>query len=138
MNIFCTRATTERTSLLVRLFDVAGIPIKWTNSGFIKPGTPNSANPIPPGIIHATALMSDLTDKAKAVTKKLLGDDGELVVMRLHTQSSEYVVAPSHESTLVVVQNAHSAEQKPLVAIAEAEQMAKLESEKKGGGGDKK
>ncbi len=112
--------------------------MKWTNGGFIKPGTPNSAAPIPPAIIHNTALISDLADKAKATCRRLLGEaEGELSVIRLHTLTNEMIIAPSLESTLVVVQKAHSAAMVPLVQQAEALQLAQMAEEKKGGG-DKK
>lgn len=115
------------------------VPVKWTSSGFIKPGTPNSANPLPPQIVHNTALFSDLGDKARATCRKLLGEggDGELTSMRLHTRSSEIVLAPAHECTLVVVQKAHSAETATLVAIAEKAQMQAMEEAAKQPGGKK-
>ena len=119
---------------------VAGsVPVKWTSNGFIKPGTPNSANPLPPQIVHNTALFSDLGDKARATCRKLLGEggDGELTSMRLHTRSSEIVLAPAHECTLVVVQKAHSAETATLVAIAEKAQMQAMEEAAKQPGGKK-
>ncbi len=117
------------------IFSSAGIPVKWTTTGFIKPGAPNSANPIPPGVTHNTALLSDLTEKAKATCRRLLGDvDGELQVMRLHTKMNETIVAPAGDCTLAVVQKAHSAAMIPLVQAAEALQMAQLADEKKGGG----
>lgn len=105
------------------------MPVKWTNSGFIKPGTPNSANPLPPAIVHNTALFSDLADKARATCRKLLGEgDGEMTSLRLHTRTTEVHVAPAaNECTLVVVQKAHSAENNTLVAIAEKAQMQAME-----------
>ena len=110
------------------------VPVKWTNNGFIKPGTPNSNNPLPPQIVHNTALFSDLTEKSKAVTRSLLGDEGDLISMRLHTRNNEYIVSPfSGEGTLVVVQTAHSAENSTIIQIAEAAQALALEEEKKGG-----
>ena len=116
---------------------LAGIPLKWTSNGFIKPGTPNSANPIPPQIIHNTALISDLAEKAKATARKLLGEvDGDLQVLRLHTKTTEMVIAPAAESTRVVVQRANSAAMVSLVAQAEAAQVTQMAEEKKGG--DKK
>ena len=119
-----------------------GIPVKWTNNGFIKPGTPNSTNPIPPAIIHNTALLSDLTAKAKATAKKLLGEgpnleNGELNLLRLHTHTNELIIAPAGDCTLAVVQKAHSAAMIPLVQQAETLQLAQMADEKKGGG-DKK
>jgi hypothetical protein len=115
------------------------VPVKWTSSGFIKPGTPNSANPLPPQIVHNTALFSDLGQKARQTCHKLLGDggDGELTSMRLHTRTSEIVLAPAHECTLVVVQRAHSAESATLVAIAEKAQMQAMEEAAKQPGGKK-
>ena len=115
------------------------VPVKWTSSGFIKPGTPNSANPLPPQIVHNTALFSDLADKSRATCRKLLGEggDGELTSMRLHTRTTEIVLAPAHECTLVVVQKAHSAETTTLVAIAEKAQMQAIEEAAKQPGGKK-
>ena len=115
------------------------MPVKWTNSGFIKPGTPNSANPLPPQIVHNTALFSDLGHKAHATCRKLLGEgpDGELTSMRLHTRTTEIVLAPAHECTLVVVQKAHSAETTTLIAIAEKAQMQAIEEAAKQPGGKK-
>lgn len=110
------------------------VPVKWTNSGFIKPGTPNSNNPLPPQIVHNTALFADLTEKAQACSKRLFGDsDGELTSMRLHTHTTEVIVSPFvGEGTLVVVQRAHSAESKTLVQLAEAAQMQAMEEAAKG------
>ena len=121
------------------VFNDAAVPVKWTNAGFIKPGTPNSANPLPPQIVHNTALFSDLADKARATCRRLLGDggDGELTSMRLHTRTSEIVLAPAHECTLVVVQRAHSAENTTLVALAEKAQMQAIEDASKQPGGKK-
>jgi len=116
------------------LITTNSVPVKWTNNGFIKPGTPNSNNPLPPQIVHNTALFSDLTEKSKAVTRSLLGDEGDLISMRLHTRNNEYIVSPfSGEGTLVVVQTAHSAENSTIIQIAEAAQALALEEEKKGG-----
>ena len=39
---------------------LAGIPIKWTTTGFIPPGTLPNTNPIPPAITRHTALVHDL------------------------------------------------------------------------------
>jgi hypothetical protein len=121
---------------------ILGIPVKWTNNGFIKPGTPNSTNPIPPAIIHNTALLSDLTEKAKVTAKKLLGEgpgleNGELNLLRLHTRTNELIIAPAGDCTLAVVQKNHSAAMVPLVQLAEQQQLAQMAEEKKGGG-DKK
>lgn len=99
---------------------LAGIPVKWTNSGFVKPGAILGANPIPAPIVHHAALIGDLAAKAKASTKRLLGDEGDLSLIRLHTKFNELVVAPSEETTLVIVQKAHQGTQQSIVEIAEA------------------
>ena len=107
--------------------------------GLIKPGTPNSTNPIPPAIVHHTALLHNLTRKAQESTKRLAGEsDGELMLMRLHTRTKEYIVAPGETETLMIVQRSHSAALSPLVKVAEAEQMAALAAASKGGDASKK
>ncbi len=79
--------------------------MKWTQQGFIKPGSAVSSNPIPPTVIHHASLFGDLTTKARATLHKLLGEaDGELQLMRLHTRTNEMIVAPSQEFTLVTIQ----------------------------------
>jgi hypothetical protein len=104
--------------------------LKWT-AGFVKPNTPASANPIPAAIVHHTALAHDLVHKAQACCKKLLGDgEGELLMMRLHSRTAEYILVPGESESLLVVQKANSAALLPLVKLAEAEQLAKI-SEKK-------
>lgn len=121
------------------VFNEAGIPLKWTNSGFIKPGTPNSANPIPPAIVHHTALAHDLTHKAKASCKRLLGElEGDLALLRLHSKHHEYIIAPGEAETLMVLQKAHSAALLPLVKVADAEQLAALAATSKGSDASKK
>lgn len=101
--------------------------------GLIKPGTPNSTNPIPPAIVHHTALMHDLTKKAAAATARLAsGPEGELALIRLHTRNKEYILAPAETETLMIVQRSHSAALVPLVKQAEAEQMAALAAVTKG------
>lgn len=101
--------------------ECAGIPLKWTSAGFIKPGTPSSTNPIPPAIVHHASLLGDLSSKAKAACARLLGDsEGELQCLRLRTRTNEIIVAPGHDATLVVSQKAHSAAMLPLVAAHEA------------------
>ncbi len=75
--------------------------------------------------------MSDLTEKASAAAARLLGEPGGLQLMRLHTRMNEYIVTPSAECTMVVVQKAHSAQMLPLIQIAEAAQAAALAEEKK-------
>lgn len=109
----------------------AGIPVKWTNGGFIKPGTPNSANPIPPQIVHHAALLGDLTDKATAAAARLLGEPGGLQMMRLRTRMNEVIVAPAADSTLVVMQKAHSAAMVPVITLADQAQAAAMAEEKK-------
>ena len=116
----------------------AGIPIKWTNSGFLKPGAVTApAAAIPPAIIHHTALAHDLAVKAKLTCRKLLGEEGELQLMRLHTTTKEYIIAPAEHETLLVVQAAHSAALEPPVQAADAAQLAAL-AHAKGGKEEKK
>jgi hypothetical protein len=99
-----------------------GIPLKWTQAGFVKPGATASTNPIPASVVHHASLLGDLTAKAKVTCARLLGEsDGELQCLRLRTRVSEIIVAPGHDSTLVVTQKAHSAGMVPLVALAMAE-----------------
>jgi hypothetical protein len=99
----------------------AGIPLKWTQSGFVKPGAAANSNPIPASVVHHASLIGDLTAKAKGTCARLLGEaDGELQCVRLRTRTSEIIVAPGHDATLVVLQAAHSAAMVPLVALAEA------------------
>jgi hypothetical protein len=107
-----------------------GIPIKWTNAGFVKPGTLATPAPIPPAIIHHTALAHDLAIKAKLTCRKILGEEGELQLMRLHTTTKEYIIAPAEHETLLVVQAAHSAALEPLVLTADAAQFAALANAK--------
>ena len=109
-----------------------GIPIKWTQGGFIKEGAQTHSNPIPPAIIHHASLLGDLTAKARATMHKLLGDsDGELQLMRLHTRTNEMIVAPSHEFTLVTLQRSHSAAMNPLVGTAAAPEVLAAPIEEK-------
>jgi hypothetical protein len=96
------------------------IPLKWTTTGFIKPGSAVSTNPIPPAIVHHTALTHDLVHKAKQMCSKLMGDGGELSLMRLHTKKCEYIVAPGEQDTLVIVQKTHSASMDLLKDLAPA------------------
>jgi hypothetical protein len=84
--------------------------LKWTQTGFVKPGTSTSANPIPQSVVHHASLIGDLTHKARDTCHRLLGyEDGDLQVLRLRTKENEIIVAPSSECTLVVLQDAHSA-----------------------------
>ena len=117
-----------------------GIPIKWTTAGFVQPGAPASANPIPPAITRHTALAHDLCGKAQASCRRLLGDEGDLSLMRLHTSTKEYIIAPAEHETLLIVQKAHSAALGLLTKAADAEQMAALQSKaaNKDEGGKKK
>jgi hypothetical protein len=124
-----TRSTAHPTA--------AGIPIKWTNAGFLKPGAATAPAAIPPAIIHHTALAHDLAVKARLTCRKLLGDEGELQLMRLHTTTKEYIIAPAEHETLLVVQAAHSAALEPLVQAADAAQLAAL-AHAKGGKEEKK
>ena len=110
-----------------------GIPLKWTNSGFIKPGTVATPAAIPPAIIHHTALAHDLTSKAKTTCHRILGEaEGELQLMRLHCTTKEYIIAPAEHETLLVVQSAHSAALEPLIVTADAQQLAALAHASKG------
>ena len=86
--------------------------------------------PIPPAIIHHTALAHDLSIKAKLTCRKILGEEGELQLMRLHTKTKEYIIAPAEHETLLVVQAAHSAALEPLVMAADAAQFAALANSK--------
>ena len=61
-----------------------------------------------------------------------MGDEGELHVMRLHTATREYIIAPASTETLLVVQAAHSAALEPLVITADRAQMEALASQKPG------
>jgi hypothetical protein len=100
----------------------AGIPLKWTTTGFVKPGAAggSGSNPIPPSVVHYSALIGDLTHKAQDTAKRLLGEgEGEVALLRLRTRTGEVIIAPSPEATLVVLQRAHSAVMVPLVAAAE-------------------
>ena len=123
-----------------RLLPPPGIPIKWTTAGFVPPGAPASANPIPPAITRHTALAHDLCGKAQASCRRLLGDEGDLSLMRLHTSTKEYIIAPAEHETLLIVQKAHSAALGLLTKAADAEQMAALQSKaaNKEEGGKKK
>lgn len=89
------------------VFNDAGIPLKWTPA-FNKAAGP-STNPIPPSVVHHAALISDLSGKASIIAKRLLGDEGEVQLLRLRTAGSEMIIAPHHDCTLVVSQKAHSA-----------------------------
>lgn len=101
----------------------AGIPVKWTNNGFVKPGSILGPNPIPPQIIHHAALIGDLAAKARVTMRRLLGaEDGDLQLLRLHTQSNEIIISPTEETTLVVVQKAHQGPQLTIVEVADWEQ----------------
>ena len=86
--------------------------------------TASAQSTIPPVVVHHTALTFDLTRKARASCKALLGEDGKLAVMRLHTRKGEYIIAPAEQETLMVVQKAHSALLVPLVQAADLEQAA--------------
>jgi hypothetical protein len=112
--------------------------VKWSPTGFVKPGAVNSGSVIPASVTHAVSLFADLTAKASKTTRALLGDaEGELALMRLRTKTSEYIVAPSAEVSLVVIQKAHAAPLVPLVVAAEAAQMAAAAEDKAKGKGGK-
>lgn len=107
------------------VFNNAGIPLKWTQAAFVKPGSAASSNPLPPSVVHHAALIGDLTAKAKATAKRLLGDsDGEVQLLRLRTKTAEMLIAPHEECTLVVSQRAHSAVMLPLTAADTAAPVA--------------
>lgn len=120
----------------------AGIPLKWTTSGFVKPsagGGSATSNPIPPSVVHYASLVGDLTAKSRATAKKLLGEtDGELQLLRLRTRTNEMIVAPSDEATLVVLQKAHSAVMVPLVAAADTGGVAAVAAAPVGAAEEKK
>lgn len=90
----------------------AGIPVKWSASGFIQKseGGGGGSSPIPPEVIHYAALISDLQSKCRASVTKLFTDeeteDPTLVYFRLRTKLNEIIVAPSDGCTLVVLQSA--------------------------------
>jgi dynein light chain roadblock-type len=118
------------------VFNNSGIPLKWTQAAFVKPGTTSgTSNPIPPSVVHHAALIGDLTAKAKATARRLLGEaDGEVQLLRLRTKHNEMIVAPHDEATLVVLQKAHSAVMMPLIAeAATAAPVAAIAAEEKKG-----
>jgi hypothetical protein len=122
---FCGAARFTFTSApLPPLFP--GIPIKWTTTGFIPPGSLPNTNPIPPAITRHTALVHDLCGKAQASSRRILGAEGDLVLMRLHTSAKEYIIAPAEHETLLIVQKSHSAALELLTKAADAEQAAAL------------
>jgi Roadblock/LC7 domain len=113
------------------VFNNAGIPLKWTPA-FNKPGSGGaSSNPIPPSVVHHAALISDLSGKASIIARRLLGDEGDVQLLRLRTAGSEMIIAPHEDCTLVVSQKAHSAtmtsllEQPTQVAVAAPAEEAK-------------
>ena len=87
------------------VFNDTGVPIRWSASGF---GT-TSSSPIPPEVIHFSALISSLASKSQAAVKRLMRDDvtddGVLRYLRLRTTSNEVIVAPGEGCTLVVIQD---------------------------------
>jgi hypothetical protein len=120
-------------------FPRAGIPIKWTTTGFIPPGSLPNTSPIPPAITRHTALVHDLCGKAQASSRRILGAEGDLTLMRLHTSAKEYIIAPAEHETLLIVQKSHSAALVELTKAADAEQAASLAAgAKKGEEGKKK
>ena len=133
----CLRLTLPLAPHPARALAPAGIPVKWTNTGFIKPGTVATPAPIPPAIIHHTALAHDLAVKAKLTCRKLLGEEGELQLMLLHTTNKKNIIEPAEHETLLVVQAALSAALEPLVQAADAAQLAAL-AHAKGGKEEKK
>jgi hypothetical protein len=52
----------------------AGIPIKWSATGFSAPVL-TGTTAIPPEVTHYAALIGDLTVKARASCKKIFSDD---------------------------------------------------------------
>lgn len=86
-----------------------GIPVKWSSSGFIPAGAPNSSQPIPSEVIHYAALMSDLQDKCRATVQRLFSEDEaedpSLQYFRMRTKMNEIIVAPGDGCTLVVLQS---------------------------------
>lgn len=116
----------------------SGIPIKWTTTGFIPPGSLPNTNPIPPAITRHTALVHDLCGKAQASSRRILGAEGDLTLMRLHTSTKEYIIAPAEHETLLIVQKSHSAALELLTKMADAEQAAALAAGAKKGDDAKK
>jgi len=109
------------------VFNEEGIPIKWSSSGFSKPGAPVSPAPIPPAVIHHAALLGGLASKARMTMRGLVGDvDGEVSMLRLHTTASEIIVAPTADVTLVVVQKANAGAARTIVQAAEDAHAAAL------------
>lgn len=99
------------------VFNNAGIPLKWTPA-FVRAGGPSAAaTPVPASVVHHASVIGDLTAKARATAKRLLGDvDGEVQLLRLRTKTHEMLVAPHDECTLIVSQRAHSAVMTSLLA----------------------
>lgn len=107
------------------LFNETGIPLKWSTAGFTKPGAPaTAAQPIPASVLHHTALIKDLSDKAMLAAQRLLGEDEELQLVRLRTKHNEMMIAPHEECTMVLLQKAHSAVMTSLTAAPAAAAVA--------------
>mmetsp|Transcript_106837 Transcript_106837/g.297263 ORF Transcript_106837/g.297263 Transcript_106837/m.297263 type:complete len:137 (+) Transcript_106837:194-604(+) len=94
------------------VFNDTGIPVKWSSTGFIPAGAPNSSQPIPSEVIHYAALMSDLQDKCRGTVQRLFSEDEaedpSLQYFRMRTKMNEIIVAPGDGCTLVVLQSASS------------------------------
>jgi hypothetical protein len=91
----------------------AGIPIKWSSTGFESAsggggGGGGGAGIIPRTVVHFAALVSDLVVKSKATCRKLFvkesEDDTAVKWLRLRTNTREIIVAPGDGCTLVVIQ----------------------------------
>ena len=52
----------------------AGIPIKWSSTGFSAPVATNTTS-IPAEVTHYASLISDLTIKCKSSCKRIFSDD---------------------------------------------------------------
>lgn len=101
------------------VYNESGIPIKWSTAGFVKPGM-NTTHPIPPSVTHHSTLIADLTDKAHSTCVRLLGpEEGEVQSLRLKTKDNEMIITPRGDTTLVVLQQNHSAPMPLLVAAGE-------------------
>ena len=106
------RVSTQHTSL-PRLCG-AGIPIKWSSTGFepssgaSSSGGGGGAGIIPRTVVHFAALVSDLVVKSRDTCKQLFpidsADDTGVKWLRLRTNGREVIIAPGDGCTLVVIQ----------------------------------
>ncbi len=92
------------------LMNESAIPLKWAG---ISGAVATAANPIPSRLVHYSALIKDLTDKASLTARRLLGEGEELQLIRLRTKHNEMMIAPHEECTLTLFQAAHSSPRRP-------------------------